>query len=69
MNQHPPAGLIPVPLGKGCVLLLTPAEMENGIRRGKGWRRRQTIEAREQQPHDGERRPGAAVGGPREVDV
>lgn len=34
----PPAGLLLVPFGKGCVLLLTPQEITAGIRRGKWWR-------------------------------
>jgi len=39
----PPDGLLAVPLAKKCVLLLTPAEYLAGIRRGKRWRRRQTM--------------------------
>ena len=35
----PPPDLIPVPLGKACLLLLTAQEYLAGIRRGKAWRR------------------------------
>lgn len=31
----PPAGLIPVPVGTGCVLLLTEPEYRAGVTRGK----------------------------------
>jgi len=44
--MNPPPGLIPVPM-KGAVLLLTQAEFTAGIRRGKWWRRRVTMERRE----------------------
>ena len=33
-----PAGLLPLPYGKGCILLLTEWEVTAGIRRGKWWR-------------------------------
>lgn len=40
-------GLIRVPVGKGgCYLLLTDAEYDRGIRRGKWARRRATMEQR-----------------------
>jgi len=45
----PLRGLIPVPL-KGCILLLTEPEYLAGIRRGKWWRRRLTMERRTQAP-------------------
>jgi hypothetical protein len=35
------AGLLPVPYGKGCLLLLTEREVTAGIRRGRWWKRRQ----------------------------
>ena len=38
-----PPGLIPVPLGKSWVLLLTPQEFTVGVRRGKWWRRREAL--------------------------
>ena len=41
LHTDPPAGLIPVPLGKGCLLLLSQPEYLAGIRRGKVWRRRE----------------------------
>ena len=44
----PPPDLIPVPLAKGCVLLLTEREYVAGIRRGKWWRRRQAMARRDQ---------------------
>ena len=44
----PPPDLIPVPLAKGCVLLLTEREYVAGIRRGKWWRRRQAMARRGQ---------------------
>ena len=37
--MDPPPGLIPVPLGKAYLLLLTEREYLAGIRRGKWWRR------------------------------
>jgi len=43
-----PGRLLPVPYGTGCILLLTPQEGTAGIRRGKWWRRRQAMLAREQ---------------------
>jgi len=42
-----PAGLLVVPFGKGCLLLLTPQEVTAGIRRGKWWRRRKAMLQRE----------------------
>lgn len=42
-----PAGLLAVPYGKGCLLLLTPQEIAAGIRRGKWWKRRQAMLARQ----------------------
>jgi hypothetical protein len=45
-QTDPPAGLIPVPLGKGCLLLLTEPEFVAGIRRGKSWRRRLALASR-----------------------
>lgn len=37
--HEPPAGMVTVPAGKGCVLLLTREEYVNGVKRGKRWRR------------------------------
>jgi len=45
----PPDGLLAVPFGKGCILLLTAQEVTAGIRRGKWWKRRQAMLAREVQ--------------------
>jgi hypothetical protein len=42
----PPPSPIPVPL-KGCVLLLTAQEFTAGIKRGKWWRNRETMQRRE----------------------
>ncbi len=54
----PPDGLLAVPFGKGCVLLLTPREVTAGIRRGKWWRRRLADEKRAQaQPTTPRRAP------------
>ena len=36
-----PPGFVSIPLGKGCVLLLTKWEYLNALRRGKWWRRRE----------------------------
>jgi hypothetical protein len=41
-----PAGLLAVPCGKGCILLLTPQEITTGIRRGKCGRRLVAMEQR-----------------------
>ena len=49
-----PPGLIPVPLTKGCVLLLPEREYTAGIRRGKWGRRTQAMAARAALPQ----RPG-----------
>jgi len=45
--SDPPPGLIPVPLGKQCLLLLTEREYLAGILRGKLWRRTRAASARE----------------------
>ncbi len=34
-----PPGYVPIPLGKGCLLMLTQTEYLAGVRRGKLWRR------------------------------
>ncbi|MBI4537175.1 MAG: hypothetical protein HY712_04370 [candidate division NC10 bacterium] len=57
----PPAGLVPVPLAKGCVLLLTTAEFAAGIRRGKWWRRRMALLKREGQKPTPDVAPGSAI--------
>ncbi len=44
--SHPPPGLIPVTLAKGCVLLLTQAEHLAATRRGKRWRRQAAMDRR-----------------------
>jgi replicative DNA helicase len=41
-----PAGLVLVPLGKGCALLLTATEFARGLWRGKWWRRREALRRR-----------------------
>jgi len=41
-----PAGLVPVPVGKGCVLILTRTEYLRGLRRGKWWRRQEARKRR-----------------------
>ncbi len=48
MTTHPPDvhDLVRLPLGKGCVLVLTWAEYRRGIARGKALRRRETLEQR-----------------------
>jgi len=45
-----PAGLLAVPYGKGCLLLLTPQEVTAGIRRGKWRKRRPAMLQREPSP-------------------
>ena len=45
-RSEPPAGLIPVAVGKACVLLLTSAEFTAGLKRGKVWRRRVALAKR-----------------------
>lgn len=42
------AGLIRVPVGKGCILLLTEGEYLAGLRRGKQLRRREALARRTQ---------------------
>jgi len=44
--SDPPAGLIRVDLGKGCILLLTQGEYLSGLRRGKFYRRAQALAGR-----------------------
>jgi hypothetical protein len=46
VNCDPPPGLIRVDVGKGCLLLLTQPEYENGLRRGKFYRRRLALSQR-----------------------
>jgi hypothetical protein len=41
-----PPGLVPVPIGKGCVLLLSEGEYVRAIKRGKAWRRREVLRRR-----------------------
>jgi hypothetical protein len=41
-----PRGLVSVPVGKGCILLLSEEEYVRAIRRGKAWRRRQALRRR-----------------------
>ena len=43
----PPPGLIPVPLGKGCLLLLTEREFLARVKRGKWWRRSEAVLGRQ----------------------
>lgn len=42
MTDTPP-GLVRLPLGKGCLLVLTEQEYRRGILRGKTMRRRETL--------------------------
>ena len=42
-----PPGFVRVPMGKGCVLLLTEAQHLQAIRWGKQWRRREQMQRRE----------------------
>ena len=44
---EPDDNLIVIPLAKSCSLVLTPREYLAGIRRGKWWRRRQAMLARQ----------------------
>lgn len=44
-KRQPPPGMFSVPVGKGCVLLLTTQEYARALRRGKTWRR--AVERRE----------------------
>jgi len=46
MGTPPPPGLIPVALGKGCLLLLTAPEFERALARGKVYRRRVALAER-----------------------
>jgi hypothetical protein len=41
------AGFVRVPAGKGCMLLLTPAEYRRAVRRGKWLRRAEAVRRRE----------------------
>jgi hypothetical protein len=41
-----PTGLVSVPLGKDCILLLSEAEYIRAIKRGKWWRRREALTKR-----------------------
>jgi len=41
-----PPGLIFLPVGKGCGLVLTVAEYVRGLRRGKAWKRREALRRR-----------------------
>jgi len=45
-SETVPAGLVPVPVGKGCVLLLSEGEYVRAIKRGKVWRRREALRRR-----------------------
>jgi hypothetical protein len=49
---EPPPGLIPVEVGKGCVLLLTEGEYLAGLRRGKQLRRREALARRTKGEHE-----------------
>ena len=48
VTKTAPPDLIPVDVGKGCLLLLTAPEYLAGIRRGKWWRRRVALLQRAQ---------------------
>ena len=41
-----PAGLVPVPVGKGCIVLLSEGEYIRAIKSGKGWKRREALRRR-----------------------
>lgn len=58
---QPPPGLVPVPVGKGCVLLLTQPEYLAALRRGKAWRRRVALLQRTQAGPSGDDPPSAAT--------
>ena len=46
LTEGVPPGLILVPIGKGCVLLLLEVEYVRAIQRGKRWRRRRAVATR-----------------------
>jgi hypothetical protein len=56
----PPPGMIPVPLAKGCVLLLTEREFTAGLKRGEWWKRRAAVTA--QKPHERRGEPRRSEG-------
>ncbi len=56
-----PPGLIPVPLGKGCVLLLTEQEYTRALHRGKAWRRQEALAKRADQSKATTREPRACA--------
>lgn len=58
----PPAGLVAVPVGTGCVLLLTDGEYRAAIRRGKWWRRWLATQRRSAASH--EERGSVEIGQP-----
>ncbi|HWU38601.1 MAG TPA: hypothetical protein VN203_13215 [Candidatus Acidoferrum sp.] len=47
MRGDPPPDLVPVALGKGCLLLLTAMEYQRALARGKAYRRRLALAKRD----------------------
>ena len=41
-----PPGLVSVPMGENCILLLSEAEYVRAIKRGRAWRRRGALRRR-----------------------
>lgn len=66
LKLAPAPGLIPVVLGKGCLLLLTAPEFERALARGKAYRRQAALAARcgqpSEHPRSGEDPPSARSG-------
>jgi len=60
----PPAGLVAVPVGTGCILLLTEPEYVAGIKRGKRWRRALSLRRRSKPSTTGSHQDS----GPVEID-
>ncbi len=52
------AGLVHIPIGKRCLLLLTEAEYQRALKRGKWLRRQQALARRMADPIPGQRPTG-----------
>lgn len=50
LSAKPAEPMVPVPIGKGCLLLLTQGEYLRALARGKAFRRREALQARIPQP-------------------
>jgi hypothetical protein len=48
-----PPGLVCVPVGKGCILLLSEEEYVRAIKRGKAWRRCEALQRRGERGEQG----------------